>query len=132
MKRNDWTFQFTAAKLADAARAKKSTHQAKLKWWEEKKSATMKKVGEVGIEVHDSVAASYSNTKAGFGPEIVIDSGLQRDLTECQRKIMDHFRLVQEYDGWIQVLSANAEARLDLEHDDFLFFFGNDQHEAAE
>ncbi len=124
MQRHEWKFDYTASKLAEAATAQKQKHLAKQLWWEEKKKETMKKVGEAGIEVHDSVAASYSNTKAAFGPEIRIDAGLQRDLTECQGKIMEHHRLVKEYDGWIQVLTANPEARLSLEHDDYLFFFG--------
>lgn len=124
MKRTDWTFEYTASKLAEAAITKRGTHQKKLEWWEGKKRDTMKKVTETGIEVQDSVAASYSNTKGGFGPQIRIDSGLQRDLQECQDKIMEHHNLVKSYDGWQQVLSANSEARLALEHDDFLFFFG--------
>lgn len=54
----------------------------------------------------------------------VIDSNLQRDLTECQQKILEHNGLVEEYGGWVQVLSGNPEARLELEQDDYLFFFG--------
>jgi len=124
MKRNEWTFEYTASKLAEAAIVKRDAHAKKLTWWEEKKQATMKKIGESGISVQDSVAASYSNTKGAFGPEITIDATLQRDLTECQSKIMEHHKLIQSYDGWQQVLSANGEARLALEHDDYLFFFG--------
>jgi len=124
MKRNDWSFQFTASKLAEAAAAKRDLHKTKQQWWEDKKAETMKKVAESGIEVHDSVAASYSSAKGGYGPEIVIDAGLQRDLTECQRKIMEHNKLVQDYTGWFQVLTGNAEARVELDHDDYLFFFG--------
>lgn len=124
MKRNEWTFYYTVSDLADAALTKKTKHEEKLKWWEAKKAATMKKVGESGIEVQDSVAANYSNTKGSFGPQIRIDTGLQRDLSECQDKIMEHHALVKSYDGWVQVLKANPAARLSLEHDDFLFFFG--------
>jgi hypothetical protein len=124
MKRKDWTFTYTASKLAEAATAKTEKHKGKLTWWEEKKAETLKKVAESGIEVKDSVASSYSNTKGGFGPEIVIDRTLQRDLTECQEKIMEHHNLVEQYDGWVQVLSANPEARLELNQDDYLFFYG--------
>lgn len=124
MKRDEWKFEYTASKLSQAAEAKRDKHKIKLQWWTDKKIEVMKKVAETGIEVQDSVAATYSNTKGGFGPQIVIDAGLQRDLTECQQKIMDHDRLVREYEGWREVLSANPEARLGLEHDDFLYFFG--------
>lgn len=124
MKRDEWTFEYTASKLAEAAASKREKHQKKLTWWEEKKAETMKKVAESGIEVQDSVASMYSNTKGSFGPQIRIDAGLQRDLTECQDKIMEHHGKVSEYDGWVQVLTGNPEARLSLHHDDYLFFFG--------
>lgn len=125
MKRHDWKFTYLASDLAKAALTKKDIHVTKLAWWEDKKAEAIRKVGEGGIEVQDSVASSYSNTKGNFGPRIQIDPGLQRDLTECQDKIMEHNGLVQEYDGWHQVLGAQPGSdRLELTHDDYLFFFG--------
>lgn len=124
MKRHEWSFTYTAAKLAEAANAKHHLHEKKLAWWEEKKREVMKKVADGGIEVKDSVAAGYSNTKGLMGPQIVIDASLQRDLSEVQSKIMEHHHKIVEYDGWVQVLNGNPEARLELEHDDYLFFFG--------
>src|SRR6185503_7290211 len=124
MNRNEWEFEFTASALASAAKAKKETHQRKMDWWEAKKKETIQKVRDSGIEVKDSVAASYSNTKGNFGPQITIEAGLQRDLSECQDKIMEHNDLVRQYDGWAQVLDANNESRVKLQHDDWLFFFG--------
>jgi len=124
MKRHEWTFTYTASELAKQAERQLNKHTEKLKWWEEKKQSVMKQVGESGIEVKDSLAATYSNTKGLCGPEIVIDATLQRDLTEAQRKIMEHHGKIQEYTGWLQVLNGNPEERLELEHDDYLFFFG--------
>ena len=124
MNRDEWHFEYTASKLAEAAKAKMETHVAKRKWWEDKKGEVMAKVKESGIEIRDSVAASISSTKGGFGPQIEIDGGMQRDLTECQLKIREHDKLVRDYDAWVQVLSANADSRLKLDHEDYMFFFG--------
>lgn len=124
MKRNDWTFEYTASKLAEAAQAKRLHHETRLAWWEQKKAETIKKVGEGGIEVHDSVGSTVSNYKGGYGAEIRVDDALQRDLNECHGKIREHHAAVSAYDGWHQVLSANPEARLSLTHEDYLFFFG--------
>ena len=66
----------------------------------------------------------YISTKGNYGPQIEVDAGMQRDLTECQQKILEHDRLVRDYEGWIQVLTANPECRLSLDHEDYLFFFG--------
>lgn len=123
MIRDEWKFEYTASTLALAAAKKKSIHEGKKAWWEAKKAEVMARVRESGIEVRDSVASSYSNTKGGFGPQIEVDSGMQRDLTECQQKILEHDRLVRDYDGWEKTLAAHPESRLSLDHDDYLFFF---------
>lgn len=124
MKRNDWKFTYIATVLADAAATKRDKHAEKLAWWEDKKREVMKQVAETGIEIQDSVASSYSNTKGMFGPQIKIDAGLQRDLTECQEKIMEHHGKQQDYGGWVEVLTGNPGDRLELDHADYLFFFG--------
>lgn len=126
MKRKEWTFEYTAAKLAEAAASKKTHHTARLQWWKQKFDTTMARVKESGIEIHQAVAAQYSgsNSMRGVTPEIRIDETLQRDLYECDAKMKEHEGKVAEYDGWIQVFNANPEARLPLHHDDFLFFFG--------
>lgn len=125
MNRTEWEFEYTASRLATAANAKLEIHKRKLTWWEGKKSETMERIKATGIQVHDSVAASYSNTKGAFGPRIEIEAGMQRDLSECQEKILEHNRLVQEYDGWRQVFEANPESRLKLTHADWLHFFAD-------
>lgn len=124
MKRNEWVFLYTGAKLQEAAALKREAHIGKRQWWEDKKAEVMAKVRESGIEIRDSVASSYSNTKGNFGPQIEIDTGMQRDLTECQQKILEHDALVKSYDGWVQVFLAQPEAQVPLQHDDWLFFFG--------
>lgn len=121
--RQDWEFEYTAGKLAEAAKLKKESHTKRLEWWEAKKKEVMQKVRDSGIEIRDSVAASYSNTKGAYGPEIEVDAGMQRDLCECQSKILEHTNLIKSYDGWVQVLEANKESRLKLSHEDWLFFF---------
>lgn len=123
-KRDQWEFEYTASKLVEGAKTKKESHEKRLAWWEGKKLETMQKVKDGGISIHDSVAAGYSNTKGGFGPQIEIEGGLQRDLNECHIKLKEHEEKIRVYDGWIQVLSANPESRLKLTHDDWLFFFG--------
>jgi len=124
MKRREWLFKYTAAKLATAAQAKVTHHQERLKWWEGKKGEVMTKIKDAGIDVHMPVAAEYGNKTRGYGPEITIDATMQRDLSECQTKLIEHDGKIREYTGWVQVLSANPESQLELDNEDYLFFFG--------
>lgn len=124
MNRQNWKFSYPVEDVLEATKKKIEIHQKKLKWWEDKKAEAIKKVGEGGITVQDSVAASYSNTKGGFGPQVLVEASLQRDLTECQSKIMQHHEHLQEYKAWKQVLKNGNSFDLELDHSDYLFFFG--------
>lgn len=126
MNRSDWEFEYTAKVLAGAATAQRDYRLSRVKVWEDKKADTMARIKESGITVHESPAdkmGSYT-TNMGHGPQIQIDSMMQRDLNECTQKIQTHRGAATDYDGWIQMLNANPEARLKLKHNDWMYFFG--------
>lgn len=124
MKRNEWTFEWTAGVLADAALAKKVHHASRLKWWSEQKDKVMAAIKERGIDVQESLAAMSYQSSSLASPQVRVDAGLARDLSEAHTKIGEHDAKVREYEGWRQVLLANEEARLPLTAADYLFFFG--------
>lgn len=125
MKRTDWKFTYNAATLATAATAKRKHHEERLEWWRDQKKIISQKVSDAGIEVHESVAdRKYQSTGYNISPEIRIDATLQRDLMECQAKIHEHAKKVTEYIGWEEVLWVDKDKFFDLDHEDFLFFFG--------
>lgn len=126
MNRDDWEFDYTASRLAEAAEQQRDYRNSRVKVWEEKKVEVMEKIKTSGLTVHEGVAASlasYSNS-AQAGAQVMVDTTLQKDLNECVSKIRTHRDAATEYDGWLQVLSANPEARLKLKHADWMFFFG--------
>jgi hypothetical protein len=126
-KRDEWEFEYTAAKLAIGAKLQRDYRQSRVEVWTAKKDEVMAKVRESGISVTESVAdkmASYANTSSNYAPTINVDSQLQKQLQECHSKIQTHRTAVVEYDGWVQVLEVNPEARLKLTQADWLYFFG--------
>jgi hypothetical protein len=125
MQRNHWHFRFVAKDLAAAARKKAEHHRNRFKFWEDAKAKVMAEVKETGIEVSESEAgATYSNTGRGFGPQVMVRNDLQKRLTECHQKIIEHNQRVTEYGGWVEVLDGSPSAELMLDSDDYLFFFG--------
>lgn len=124
MLRKEWEFEYTASNLAQAAEAKRAHHESRLQWWQTRKDEVMKEVRESGIEVSESDAVLYSNSTPMRGPQVMVRNDLQDKLTEAHSKIQDHAAKVREYDGWVQVLDGNSEARVKLNQDDWLYFFG--------
>jgi hypothetical protein len=126
-KRDEWEFEYTASKLAEGAQAQKAFRLSRVEWWTEAKAKVMAEVKESGLEVNESIAAQasvMSNSTYGVAPTINVRQDLQKKLAECHSKIQSHQQAAAEYDGWVQVLSANPESRLKLTQADWLYFFG--------
>jgi hypothetical protein len=124
--RDEWEFEYTASSIALAAAAQMEFRLQRAKVWDEKKAQVMTKVRESGLTVHEGVAAEMSgySSHGHRGATVRLDATLQSDLDECVAKISTHREAAKSYEGWIQVLNANPEARLKLKYNDWMFFFG--------
>lgn len=121
--RKDWEFEYTASVLAQAAKDKKEYRQGRANWWKEKQKEVIAEIKESGLEFNESLAVAYASN-AGRAPQLAVKPDLQNKIKECHEKIREHLSAVHEYDGWVQVLSANPDSRMKLKHGDWLFFFG--------
>jgi hypothetical protein len=131
MIRDEWKFKHRAEELAEAARSKYEHHAARLAWWKGKKEEVIAEIRSNGLEVSDTVASEYQLSSMNFtgalrgnGAKVIVKDEYQKKLTECEMKMSEHSQKSSAYDGWYQVLSANASSELEIDHDDFLFFFG--------
>lgn len=129
MQRDDWKFAYTAGDLATAADTKKQHHAERLDWWQAKQKEVIEMVKANGLEVSESLATQYNDPKqfvgsaALRGAQLIVKNDYQQQLNECHQKIGQHSGKVKEYDGWVQVLRANPSERVQLDIDDWLFFF---------
>jgi len=123
INRDIWEFEYRGNDLVTAAEAKRAYHQSRVDWWEKKKQEVFLEIKESGLEINESLAQQYMSN-AGRGPQVMIKTELQENMSECHNKIQSHMALVREYDGWAQVLSANKTAIVPLKYGDWLFFFG--------
>lgn len=127
MQRENWVFTYHGKALAEAAQKKVAFHTARLEWWNVKKVQVTATIRSEGIEIDEKIALTYSNPKArdyDRGGEILIRNDLRSQLAECFQKLAYHTEKCDDYDAWIQALSANPEQFLELHIDDWLFFFG--------
>ena len=51
MERKEWKFDYTASKLAEAAKIKLHHHQERLEWWKEKKEQVITQIRGEGLEI---------------------------------------------------------------------------------
>ncbi len=125
-KRDQWEFEYTAAKLAEGAIAQREFRRGRAAWWANAKDQLMTEIRQSGLEVSESVAAGISNYTGTRmeGPQVMVRADLQKKLSECHAKIQSHQQAADEYEGWVQVLKANSENRLKLTQADWLYFFG--------
>ena len=126
MLRKDWGFDYSASRLAEAAAEKMVFHQERLDWWKAKRQEVLGTIRSEGLEIDEKLVLEFRSPKArdwDRGSQVMIRNDLQNDLAECLEKLGHHTQQVQQYDGWQQVLAANAEARVKLDIDDWLFFF---------
>jgi hypothetical protein len=129
VKRNEWTVQYTGAKLADAAKAKIDFHEGRIKVWKDAKEKVMSDIRASGIEVNESLAEQFNNstqysTTQAYGPTVTIKEDLLHKLQEAHSKVDTHTGLVKQYQAWGQMMSSHPEAVFQLQHDDWMFFFG--------
>src|SRR5262245_58957128 len=130
MQRQQWCFEYTGAALTDAVRAKVELHRSRFEWWLNKKQEILAKIRSEGLEIDERIALEHKTVKARDwerGAQVLIRNDLQAGLDECLNKLAYHTAQLNAYEGWLQVLGANPEVRLRLDHDDWLFFFGKGQ-----
>jgi len=127
MNRDEWKFPYTADKLLEAATAKKTFHEGRLTWWQDKQKEVESTIKSEGIEIDESVAAgigTYTSTSLHRGAQVSIRHDLVRDLQECVGKVSEHREKIKGYDAWAQVLASQGQSSFDLHQEDWLFFFG--------
>jgi hypothetical protein len=127
MQRKDWQFEYAAAQLAEAAQAKMAHHTERLKFWKTKREETLAKIRSEGLEIDEKIVVGYQNPKArdwDRANRISVRDDLRQRLDEVLDKLKFHTEKLGEYNGWRQMLVANPQARLGLDIEDWLFFFG--------
>lgn len=126
MQRNEWGFEYTASKLAQAASSKLAFHDERLAFWKAKKDEVWATIRHEGLEVDEKIAMSFRSPKGSDfdrGARVMVRNDLQADLDEVLEKLKHHTNLRGQYDGWQQALEANPEARFKLDIEDWHFFF---------
>jgi len=129
MLRNDWKFDYTAARIAEAVVIKITYHQDRLTFWKAKRDEVLTTIRAEGIEVDEKIVLTTRNPKSRDwerGGQVLIRNDLKKDLEEVYDKLAEHTDKLATYDAWAQVLSANPESRLSLDAEDWQFFFGRE------
>ena len=129
MLRDQWKFRYTAEQLAEAAQQKIQYHDERHTFWNGRREDIVTQIKADGIEVNEKSVLQYGSPKMRDyqqGGDIMIRNDLRKSLTEAYEKLAYHTGRKDTYDGWRQILTANPSLPLDLDINDWLFFFGRD------
>lgn len=124
--RKDWQSSLARVDVLDAAKKRVAHHTARLSFWKSKKSEVMDTIKREGLTVEESVAgANYttSNAVAQRHPQVMVRNDLQKDLDECATRIYHHQNELHDFQVWVDFLSAEGPSMLDLDRDDYKYFF---------
>lgn len=121
MNRDKWIFNYKSSTVLEAAIAKKDFHTGRLEFWRGKKDEAKAKIKAEGIDFSESVSDIFSNNY--HDASVKVDNQLLKDFQECVHKEKEHHGKVEEYESWCKVLSTASQS-LELNHEDFLYFFG--------
>ena len=127
MLRQTWKFNYSAQQILDATDTKLKFHQDRFNWWKEKKEQVITQIREEGLEIDENIALEYLSPKSRDwerGTQVTVRDDLRKDLNECLKKLAFHTDLINDFSGWHQILIANPDIPLSLDHEDWLFFFG--------
>jgi hypothetical protein len=129
MLRDQWKFRYTAEQLAEAVQQKIQYHDERHAFWNGRRENIVTQIKADGIEVNEKSVLQYGSPKMRDyqqGGDIMIRNDLRKSLTEAYEKLAYHTGRKATYDGWRQILTANSGIPLDLDINDWLFFFGRD------
>ena len=129
MLRDQWKFRYTAEQLAEAVQQKIQYHDERHAFWNGRREDIVTQIKADGIEVNEKSVLQYGSPKMRDyqqGGDIMIRNDLRKSLTEAYEKLAYHTGRKDTYDGWRQILPANSGLPLDLDINDWLFFFGRD------
>lgn len=134
MLRDEWKFEYQAAKLAQASENRAAHHRDRFDWWRAKKDQVLQTIRSEGIEIDEKLVLEFASPKSRDWQDatrVTVRNDLRNDLNECLKKLAHHTRLMASYSAWSEVLSANPTAALNLDHEDWQFFFGSSGSEES-
>lgn len=132
--RSKWTFKYTAATLAEAAKKKAEFREGRVKWWSDKLEQVISEIKNKGLKISRGVGAdaskfsmaNYSSTVRGA--RLVVEDHYQDDLDLCESRVNLHTVAALQYRGWEAMLNdQNRSDQLELTHEDWLYFFADEQ-----
>jgi len=125
MKRDEWKFEYTATRLAEAADAKIAHHSERLAFWKGKRDEVLATIRAEGLEIDEKIVVGYQSPKSRDwerANRVSVRDDLRQKLDEVLEKLRHHTEQLTQYEGWSQMLRANPEQRVGLDIDDWLFF----------
>jgi len=125
--RGKWKFNKSTDDLKVAAAKKALFRKGREDFWKSKFDEVMAEIKNSGIEVNESINSGYSTSNTGYRkPEIQVKPELEEKIGECHNKIKEHSNAFAAYNAWAQVFEGNPGVVMELNFNDWLYFFSEE------
>lgn len=114
--RLNWTFQYGADVLGEAAKEKREHHEARLLFWETTKAIAEAELRETGISLKDY------EVSGGKRIEAIVDQSISNRYNEATERVSSHQFRMDEYARYIRAFAASGSKVFELTVDDMNFF----------
>lgn len=116
MNRDKHVFQFTGAKISQAAKEEVKYHLERLAFWIEEHRVAVEEAKAKGVELKE-----YPVT-GGIHAEMVINPTLQARINECANKVRGHRLAAEKLSVEADAYGTQLDRVFDLHPDDVQYF----------
>jgi len=102
MKRDEWKFEYTAARLAEAADSKIAHHGERLAFWKAKRDEVLSTIRTEGLEIDEKIVVGYQSPKSRDwerANRVSVRDDLRQKLDEVLDKLRHHTEQLTQYEG---------------------------------
>lgn len=114
--RTSWTFLYTNAAIASAAKREAEYHRRRESWWLNEAAKTEAEIRATGVSIKELAQTG--------GPrfEAQIDLPLGVRLNEARQKVDYHRRQAEDFEAWVAALGTVPSRSRDLTFGDVCYF----------
>lgn len=124
MLRSEWSFEYQAGDLLEAANKEFDKRIERIDYWKEKREEVLNRLKDEGLEITNWNSGSETKLSAGSAIDVQFDQKLIGRLRECEKYLEKARNEKKEFAMWIQAFSDRQSGEGFKLHAQDIAYFG--------